>query len=101
MMAFIGVRISWLMLARNALFARLAASAALRAVTRSAVRSATSISRWLRWASSSKRARRLSVMSIKAPCTREIKPCRLRTASASTRTHTRRPLAVMICSSSS
>jgi len=31
MMPFIGVRISWLMLARNSLFARLASSAARRA----------------------------------------------------------------------
>ena len=31
MMAFIGVRISWLMLARNSLFARVAASARVRA----------------------------------------------------------------------
>ena len=31
MIPFIGVRISWLMLARNSLFARLAASAASRA----------------------------------------------------------------------
>ena len=44
-MAFIGVRISWLMLARNALFARLALSAAALATSSSMVRLATSSSR--------------------------------------------------------
>jgi hypothetical protein len=44
-MAFIGVRISWLTLARNALLARLAASAASRAAASSRVRAATSASR--------------------------------------------------------
>jgi hypothetical protein len=46
MMPFMGVRISWLMLARNSLFARLAASAASRACSssmRPASRSATSL----------------------------------------------------------
>jgi hypothetical protein len=45
-MAFIGVRISWLMLARKALLARLAASARWLASASWAVRSATSSSRW-------------------------------------------------------
>ena len=45
MMPFIGVRISWLMVARKSDFARLAASAASRASRRSWVRSATSCSR--------------------------------------------------------
>ena len=44
MIAFIGVRISWLMLARKALLARFASSACARAVTNSAVRLATSSS---------------------------------------------------------
>ncbi|MPN02098.1 hypothetical protein SDC9_149311 [bioreactor metagenome] len=48
MMAFIGVRNSWLILARNALFARLAASAASLAICSATVRSATSSSRWSR-----------------------------------------------------
>ncbi|MPN30661.1 hypothetical protein SDC9_178132 [bioreactor metagenome] len=43
--AFIGVRISWLMLDRNSLFTRLRRSAFRRACCRSAVRSATSSSR--------------------------------------------------------
>ena len=37
MMPFIGVRISWLMLARNSLFARLASIARSRAVTSSSL----------------------------------------------------------------
>jgi len=45
MMAFIGVRISWLMLARKALLARLAVSAASFAFASSAVRDKTSSSR--------------------------------------------------------
>ncbi len=44
MMAFIGVRISWLMLARKALLARLATSAASLATASAAVRSDTSSS---------------------------------------------------------
>ena len=43
-MPFIGVRISWLMLARNSLFARFATSARSFAATRSAVRAFTSAS---------------------------------------------------------
>ena len=43
-MAFIGVRISWLMLARNALLARVAACALSRATTSS---SFSACSRWL------------------------------------------------------
>jgi hypothetical protein len=46
MMAFIGVRISWLMLARKALLAWLAASAASLAAASSAVRSATMSCSW-------------------------------------------------------
>jgi len=46
MMAFIGVRISWLMLARKELLERLAASAASLAAASSAVRAATSSSSW-------------------------------------------------------
>ncbi len=42
---FIGVRISWLMLARNWLFARLAASATSFALRASTVRASTSASR--------------------------------------------------------
>ncbi len=45
---FMGVRISWLMLARNWLLARLAASAASFARVSSAVRDSTSDSRWSR-----------------------------------------------------
>jgi hypothetical protein len=40
MMPFIGVRISWLMFARNSLLARLALSAALRAASSSSARRA-------------------------------------------------------------
>ncbi len=47
-MAFMGVRISWLMLARKALLARPAASAWVLARVSSAVRWATSSSRWWR-----------------------------------------------------
>ncbi len=47
MIAFIGVRISWLMLPRNAVLARLADSARSRSATTSAVRSLTICSsRW-------------------------------------------------------
>ena len=41
MIAFMGVRISWLMLARNELLASLAASAACLAIDKASVRSAT------------------------------------------------------------
>ena len=47
---FIGVRISWLMVARKSLLAWLAASAASLARSSSSVRAATSSSRWSRWA---------------------------------------------------
>ena len=40
---FMGVRISWLMLARNSLLARLAASAAFRAALRFAIRRSRAI----------------------------------------------------------
>ena len=45
--AFIGVRISWLMVARNALFARLAASAASFAATSSASSRLYSVMSWV------------------------------------------------------
>ena len=48
---FIGVRISWLMLARNSLLAWLAASAASLAIRNWAVRE-TSCSSWSRWSAS-------------------------------------------------
>ena len=54
MMPFIGVRISWLMLARNWLLARLALSAASFARRSSAVRVWTVSSRRSRWAASSR-----------------------------------------------
>jgi hypothetical protein len=53
MMALIGVRSSWLMLARKLLLARLAASAASLAIDSAAVRSSTSSSRWCGGAASS------------------------------------------------
>ena len=53
MMPFIGVRISWLMLARKALLARLAPSAASLARSSSWVRLLTSSSRWSRCLASS------------------------------------------------
>jgi hypothetical protein len=46
MTPFIGVRISWLMLARNSLFARLAASAAFFAVLSSASACLRSVTSW-------------------------------------------------------
>jgi hypothetical protein len=96
MMAFIGVRISWLMLARKALLARLLVSATSLAAASSAVRSRTSSSsRWLRvcscdslvrravsaslrWASSSDSERRLATR-----CSRIRLKARLRRCSSS------------------
>ena len=46
--AFIGVRSSWLILARNAVLARLAASASSLARDRASVRCCTTASRWSR-----------------------------------------------------
>ncbi|GJE41796.1 hypothetical protein AEGHOMDF_0962 [Methylobacterium soli] len=51
-MPFIGVRISWLIVARKVDFAALAASATCLASLRSAVRSLTSCSRVARWRAS-------------------------------------------------
>ena len=58
MTPFIGVRISWLMLARNSLLARLAARACSLATWRAPVRSRTSSSRVRRSRSSSRWTRR-------------------------------------------
>ena len=54
MMPFMGVRSSWLILARNSDLAWSAASAASRASSSSLVRSRTSSSRWSRWRLSSR-----------------------------------------------
>ena len=59
---FIGVRISWLMLARNSLLARLAASADSFAPSSSRVRSAIVASRFWAWVSSSCQSRALSIV---------------------------------------
>ena len=77
MTPFIGVRISWLMLARNSLLARLAASAASREIfsdsadaMSSAVREATRSSRvWFDSFSSNWAACRLVNMPLMAPAT--------------------------------
>ena len=63
MTPFSGVRISWLIVARNALLAWLAASASSRASTSSRVRSSTSSTRWSRCRASSSASRFRSVMS--------------------------------------
>ena len=60
MMAFMGVRISWLMLARKALLARLAASAASLAWANSALARSSSAVRCRTRSSNSSRARRSS-----------------------------------------
>ena len=71
MMAFMGVRISWLMLARKVLFAWLAASAASLAASRSRVRCATSSSR------NRSRASILAIMSLNPSARRpnSSRPC--------------------------
>ncbi len=61
--AFIGVRISWLMLARNRLFAWFAASASSLATSSSCVLTSTSSSKWCRYRSSSASAVFFWVMS--------------------------------------
>ena len=63
MTPFIGVRISWLIVARKALLARLASSASRVAASSSAVRAATSSSR------TSRRRRCLRTLRKKAPAT--------------------------------
>ena len=67
---FIGVRISWLMVARKSLLATLAASAASLASFRSAVRSATVRSKPAAWAASLASRPRISASMSLKPATR-------------------------------
>jgi len=81
-MAFRGVRISWLMLARKALLATLPASAAFLAIIRSWVRDSTSASSRSRWAASSASTCLRSVISLTNPIATHL-PCMFMVDSAS------------------
>ena len=70
MTPFIGVRISWLMVARKSLLATLAASAASLATFRSAVRSATVCSRPAMWSAMALSRLRISASMSLKPATR-------------------------------
>ena len=70
MMPFMGVRISWLMVARKSDLARLACSATSLATLRSAVRAATSPSSPVRWAAMAASRVRISAAMRLKPWTR-------------------------------
>ena len=83
-MAFIGVRISWLMLARNSLFARLATSAASLATRRACSTSCRS---------AASKARVAMVVSRPARCS----SCRLHRRGAPTASAQRKPTSLPFC----